>query len=142
MFHAHSPSFPSLHLRHSSFSNPFRRFTYVTVHSPTIQLLHLRHSSFSNPSFAFPMPQALHLRHLASRPCSEVRNSLKTLKLNNEFLVNSVNYTIMNFSLSFCLVTKLTDYSCFLKSMNNGLKTFMHRTIQLLYSNHEKVPGE
>ena len=48
---------------------PFRRFTYVTTHSPTLPLLHLRHSSFSNPSFASPISQALHLRHLASRPC-------------------------------------------------------------------------
>ena len=47
----------------------FRRFTYVTAHSPTLPLLHLRHSSFSNPSFASPTPQALHLIHLASRPC-------------------------------------------------------------------------
>ena len=48
---------------------PFRRFTYVTAHSPTLPLLHLRHSSFSNPSFASPTSQALHLIHLASRPC-------------------------------------------------------------------------
>ena len=61
---------PSLHLRHSSFSNPsfalptsqglhlrallilqtFRHFTYVTDHSPTLPSLYLRHSSFSNPS--------------------------------------------------------------------------------------------
>ena len=67
MSRAHSPIFPSLHLRHSSFSNssgalptsqlilqPFRRFTYVTAHSPTLPLLHLRHSSFSIPSFASP----------------------------------------------------------------------------------------
>ena len=60
---------------------PFRHFTYVTAHSatlpsfylrhssfPTLLLLHLRHSSFSNPSFASPTSQALHLRHLASRP--------------------------------------------------------------------------
>ena len=46
---AHSPTFPSLHLRHNSFSNPsvalptsqlilqpFRCFTYVTVHAPTL----------------------------------------------------------------------------------------------------------
>ena len=48
---------------------PFRHFTYVTAHSPTFPLLHLRHSSFSNPSFASPTSQALHLCHLASRPC-------------------------------------------------------------------------
>ena len=53
----------------------FRHFTYFTAHSPTISLLHLRHSSFSNPSFAFPTSQALHLRHLASRPCSTVVRS-------------------------------------------------------------------
>ena len=77
----HSPTFPSLHLRHSSFSklsvtSPtsqlilqlFRRFTSVTAHSPTPSLLHLRHSSFSNPYFACHMSQALHFRHLASRP--------------------------------------------------------------------------
>ena len=81
---AHSPNFPSLYLRHSSFANPsvalstskfilqlFRRFTYVTVHSPTFPLLHLCHSSFSNPSFASPTSQALHLNHLASRPCGK-----------------------------------------------------------------------
>ena len=48
---------------------PIRRFTYVTTHSQTFPLLHLSHSSFSNPSFASPTSQALHLRHLANRPC-------------------------------------------------------------------------
>ena len=67
---ANSPNFPSLHLRHSSFSNPsvalptsqlilqpFRCFTYITVHSPTLLSLYLRHSSFSNPSVASPTSQ-------------------------------------------------------------------------------------
>ena len=67
---AHSPTFPLLHVRHSSFSNPsiasrtsqfflqpFCCFTYITVLSPTLLLLHLRHSSFSNPSVASPMSQ-------------------------------------------------------------------------------------
>ena len=61
MSRAHSPTFPSLHLRHSSFSNP--------------SLLHLCHSSFSNPSFASPASQALHLIHLASRPCNGSKSS-------------------------------------------------------------------
>ena len=56
---AHSPTFPSLHLSHKSFSNPsvalpmpqlilqpFRRFTYVTAHSPTLRSL-LRHRLFT-----------------------------------------------------------------------------------------------
>ena len=57
---AHSPSLPSLHLRHSSFSNPsvasstsqlilqpFRCFAYVTAHSPTLLSLLLRHRIFT-----------------------------------------------------------------------------------------------
>ena len=64
---AHSPTFPSLHLRHYSFSNTsvalptsqlilqrFRCFTYVTVHSPTLLSLLRTHS----PTFL-----SLHLRH-------------------------------------------------------------------------------
>ena len=67
MSFAHSPTFPSLNLRHNSFPNPsvalptsqfilqpFLYFTYVTAHSPTLLLLHLCHSSFSNPSIALP----------------------------------------------------------------------------------------
>ena len=84
----HSPTLLLLYLCHSSFSNssiasptsqlilqPFCRFTYVTAHSPTLPLLHLCHSSFSNPSFASPMSQALHLIHLASRPCHDEQRS-------------------------------------------------------------------
>ena len=72
MASAHSPSFPSLHLRHSSFSNPsitlstsqlilqpFRRFIYVTAQSPTFPSLYLRHSSFSNLSIALPLSQLI-----------------------------------------------------------------------------------
>ena len=65
---AHSPTFPSLHLRHSSFSNPsfallilqpFLHFTYVTAHSLTLPSLYVRHSSFSNPSVALPTSQLI-----------------------------------------------------------------------------------
>ena len=83
---SHSPTFQSLHLRRSSFSNPsvalptsqlvfqtFRCFTYATAHSstllpvtsPTSQLFSnpfvtfLRHSSFSNPSVASPTSQII-----------------------------------------------------------------------------------
>ena len=67
-------SFPSLHLRHSSFSNPsfafpiswallilqpFCHFTYVPAHSPTIPSLYLGHSSFSNPSVASSTSQLI-----------------------------------------------------------------------------------
>ena len=49
----------SLHLRHSSFYQPFRRFTYGTPHSPTLPSLYLRHTSFSNPSVASPTSQLI-----------------------------------------------------------------------------------
>ena len=78
---AHFPTFLSLYLCHSSFSNPsialtmsqlilqpFHCFTYITAHSPTFLLLYLCHSSFSNPSIASPTSQALHLHHLVSCP--------------------------------------------------------------------------
>ena len=83
---AHSPTLPSLHLGHNSFSNPsvalptsqlilqpFRCFSYVIAHYPTLPSLHLRHSSFSNPSVASPTSHALHLRHLASCPWASPR---------------------------------------------------------------------
>ena len=95
---AHSPTFPSLHLPHSSFSNPsvalptwrsfynlsvtsptsqlilqpFRRSTYVIVYSQTLPLIDLHHSTFSNRSFASLTSQALHLIHQASRPCLHI----------------------------------------------------------------------
>ena len=56
----HSPTFPSLHLRHNSFSSPSvasatsqlilqpsRCFTYVTAHSSTLLSLLLRHRLFT-----------------------------------------------------------------------------------------------
>ena len=59
----------------------FRHFTYVTAHSPTLPSLYIRHNSFSNSSVASPTSQLIlqpffrlsyvagfHLRHLASRP--------------------------------------------------------------------------
>ena len=36
---------------------PFCHFTYVTTHSPTLPSLYLRHSSFSQPSVASPTSQ-------------------------------------------------------------------------------------
>ena len=61
---------------------PFGCFTQVTTHSPTLPSLYLRHSSFSNPSVASPTSQFIlqpffhfsyvtssSLIHLASRRC-------------------------------------------------------------------------
>ena len=60
MSSVHSPTFPSLHLCHSSFSNPsialpmsqlmllpFCCFTYITTHSPTLLLFLLHHRIFT-----------------------------------------------------------------------------------------------
>ena len=49
---------------------PFRRFIYSTARSTTLPPLHLRHRSFYNLSVASPTSQALHVLHLASRPCN------------------------------------------------------------------------
>ena len=46
----------------------WRRWSNVRVGEWTFPSFHLHHSSFSNPYFAFPTSQALHLRYLASRP--------------------------------------------------------------------------
>ena len=52
----HSPTFPSLHLRHSSLSNPsVALLRHSSFSNPSVALL--RHSSFSNPSVASPTPQ-------------------------------------------------------------------------------------
>ena len=45
------------HTHARSFSKPFRHFTHVIAHSPTLPSLYLRHSSFSNPSIASPTSQ-------------------------------------------------------------------------------------
>ena len=46
-------------LRNLLILKPFRHFTYVTTHSPTLPSLYLRHSSFSNPSVASPSSQLI-----------------------------------------------------------------------------------
>ena len=38
---------------------PFRHFTYVITHSPTLPSLYLRHSSFFKPSVASPTSQLI-----------------------------------------------------------------------------------
>ena len=79
---AHSPS--------------FHRFTNVTAHSPTLPSLYLRHSSFSNPSVASPTSQLIlqpffffsyatgfHLRDLASRPHTQWNRILISIAKNS-----------------------------------------------------------
>ena len=84
--HSDSPSFSSLHLHHSSFSNPslalptsqlilepFCCFAYAMAHSPTLLLPLLHHRIFTyitwRAAHASPTSHALHLHHLASCPC-------------------------------------------------------------------------
>ena len=95
-------------LEQSSFSNfsitsptsqlilqPFCRFTYVTAHSPTLLLLHLHHSSYSNPSSASPTSQALHLIHMASRPCL-IRWRWWTRQSSIEFVLFTIDPRYLN----------------------------------------------
>ena len=86
---ARSPTFTSLHLCHSSFSNtfaafptsqfilqPFRCFIYVTAHSPnpsvaspTSQFIIQPFRRFTYVTAHSPTLLSLLLRHLARRPC-------------------------------------------------------------------------
>ena len=72
---AHSPTFPSLHLRHSSFYNPsvalptsqlilqpFRCFTNITAHSTTLLSFLLRHRLFTYVTW-----RATHARYSSYR---------------------------------------------------------------------------
>ena len=81
---AHSATLLSLLLRHRIFTYVTWRAAHVErarAHSPSFQSLHLRRSSFSNPSFATPTPQDFHLRHLASRPCQKSQSSFSKLSV-------------------------------------------------------------
>ena len=88
MSSAHSPTFPSLHIRHNSFYNPslalptsqlilqpFRCFTYVTVSffnpyvaSPTSQFIFQTLRCFTYITVHSPIFPLLHLRHSFSNP--------------------------------------------------------------------------
>ena len=64
---AHSPTLPSLYLRHSSFSTPSTALsTSQLILQPFCCFTYV--SSFANPTFASLMSQDLHWRHLACRP--------------------------------------------------------------------------
>ena len=103
---AHSPTFPSLHLRHNSFSNPsvalptsqhilqtFRCFTY--------------HSSFSNHSLASPTSQALQSRaHSPTLPSLYLRHS----SFSNLSVASSTSQLILQPFFRFSYVHKLFTY--------------------------------
>ena len=137
--HSDSPSFLSLHLRHSSFSNPslalptsqlilqpflflpmsqlilqpFRCFTYVTAHSQTLLLLLLNHSSAHSPSF-----QSLHLRHSAFS-----NSSLAFLPM-SQFVLQP-----------FCCFTYVTPHSPTLLSLllHHRIFTYIHKLQRIYY---------
>ena len=55
---SHLPCFQkAINNERSTFSNLFCHFTYITAHSPTLPSLYLRHSSISNPSVDSPTSQ-------------------------------------------------------------------------------------
>ena len=124
----HSPTLPSLYLRYISFSYPsvaslrpfFRSLNVfwlrwsdgkVTAHSPTLPSLYLRYSSFSYPCVASPTSQlilqpfgsltlqALHLRHLASRPCHLV-NACRLIFFQCPFLGKTILRVTAKYDLS------------------------------------------
>ena len=66
--------------------------------------LHLRHSSFTNLSFASPKSLALHLRHLASRPCSLSQRNKQYLEGSIEGVDWLSNYqmSVVTFKIVIC----------------------------------------
>ena len=107
---AHSTTFLSLHLSHSSFFNPSVAFPTSQLILQPFCCLHLRHSSFSNPSFASPTSQALHLRHVASRPCGLLACGMNTSLLYTtqtvRFRTEIPSWKIISLSLCRTLVRK------------------------------------
>ena len=83
----------------------FHHFTYVTIHSPTLPSLYLRHSSFSNPSFASPTSQDLHLIHLASRPWFKYRTGIHKISLQTYQIIFFPKFVIQGASSS-CVLPK------------------------------------
>ena len=67
----------------------------MIFHSPTLPSLHLHHSSFSNPSIASPISQALHLCLLVSCPYFEVKHStFFCISLRACIIILSMDFTI------------------------------------------------
>ena len=86
-------------IRQSSFSNLSRHSTYVTTHSPTLPSLYLRHSSFSNSSVASPTSQFI-LQPFFRFSCltSSSLNSPGESPRNENELCYDYNYELCTFS--------------------------------------------
>ena len=124
---------------------PFRRFTYVTAYSPTLPLLHLRHSSFSNPSFSSPISQALHLIHLASRPCSfmlpiiSATSSLFSVFSPRETIKHEINKYMIKFIIFNFFCSKITNLTQSKSRRWTPLVTSAVCEAKLLFWNHQNL---
>ena len=85
---------------------PFRHFAYVTAHSPTLPSLYLRHSSFSSPSVASPTSQPIQQPFFRF---SYVTDSPLTSPGEPPFVANVANSSAFSFPLylSICLISFL-----------------------------------
>ena len=121
---AHSPTFPPLHLRHNSFSNPsvalptsqlilqpFRCFSYVTVHFPTLISLLLHHKlilqrfrHFTYVTTHSPTLPSLYLRHSSfSNP--SVPSPTSRASFSNSSLASPTSQLILQHLFRFSYVT-------------------------------------
>ena len=151
MSSAHSPTFPSLHLRHNSFSNtsvssptsqlilkPFPRLTYVTTLSPTLPLLHLCHNSFSNPSLAWPTSQLILqpfccLTYVTAHSPTLLSFYLCHSSFSNPSVILSMSQLILQ---PFCCFTYVTGHSPTLLLLLLCHRLFTHVTWRAAHGLH------
>ena len=142
MSSANSPTFPSLHLRHSSFSNlsfalptsqlilqPFCCFTYVTVHSLTLlSLLLVTGSSLTSPGEPPMMRSRSSQGAISCICCGHFRKTL----LEQQFLLNS------------CSIARSTGKSCnSTYSRDFCLNPYSAKGLEYrLYATLHKIPRE
>ena len=136
----HSPTLPSLYLRHSSFSNhsvasptsqfilqPFFHFSYLTssAHSPTFLSLHLRHSSLSNPSVALPTSQLILHPFRCFTYVTAHSSALLSLLLCHRFFTYVIWRAAHAFLLAVLIAKKRTVWGnegfCDLKNISGGI---------------------
>ena len=119
MSRAHSPTFPSLHLRHNSFYNPslalptsqlilehFRCFTYITAHSPTLFSLLLHHRLFTYVTWGAAHDWSLHCVFMCVCVCILGRQENVCVKLHEcdwiflQYFPITIFIKILQFSLN------------------------------------------
>ena len=115
----------------------FRRFTYVTAHFPTLPSLRLC-QAHSPALVASPTTQALHIRHLASRPCIQPYEEPFNKIVSTEWIhVNQPSIEIRRYWFNSCSGNEFWSHVCKLTG-NTGRSVLRNR--RLTNSYHHQLP--